>query len=308
MSLEREESMDDYKEFIDRSMKRFEVGDVVDGEIISINDEEAIINFGYSSDGIVPVSETFADFEHPLSSQFHIGDRVKAEIIGRDQSNGNFLLSLKEAYQEMLWDRVRVAMDNKEIIETQVLDIVKGGVTVKVHQLRAFIPASMLELSYIEDLTCFSNQKIEVRIVEVDREKNRIIASRKVILQERAEKSRDEAMFLLRKDEIHRGIVKRLMPYGAFVEIKPGVEGLVHISTLSENRIHHASEVLEVGQEIDIKILDIDLKAKKIKLAYVAEKKEENEDIDFHQYHSDEPMTMNLEGLFKGIINKFNEK
>ncbi|MBN2222811.1 MAG: S1 RNA-binding domain-containing protein [Vallitaleaceae bacterium] len=305
--VEREETMDDYKDFIDQSMKRFEIGDLVDGEIISINDEEAIINFGYSSDGIVPVSETFADFDHPLSGQFQVGDRVKAEIVGRDQSNGNFLLSLKEAYQEMLWERIKDTMETGEIIETHVLDVVKGGVIIKVHQVRAFIPASMLDMNYVEDLSFFAGKTIEVRVVEIDREKNRVIASRKSVLKEQVEKSREEAMFLIRKDETYRGTVKRLMPYGAFVEIKAGVEGLVHISTLSESRIHHPSEVVKVGEEILVKVLEVDVKSKKIKLAYVNENAEREEELDLAPYHVDEPMTRNLESVFKGFLNKFDQ-
>lgn len=386
---EPEESMDDYLDMLESSMMRFHSGDLVDGEVIAVTDTEILINFGYISDGVVPVTETFADFEHPLTSQYGIGDRVKAEVVRKDDGDGNVLLSLKKAQGEVVWENLTKALESEKTVEAQVIEVVKGGLVCKVLQARAFMPASMISTSFVSDLSEYNGKILKVKIMELDREKDKVIVSHKVIEQAEREVKKEALFGSLKKGDVltgtvrknmhfgsfvdlggvdglvhisdmswnkvthpndvvkegdkvkvtvtgidvakqkislsmkdisedpweasaatlvvgksYDGKVKKLMEFGAFVEIVPTVEGLVHISEMSENRIHHPSEVVHEGDEVVVKVLAVDLKQRKIKLTMKVEENTVTEEVEVElsEYQSDEQATTNLGSVFGDLF------
>lgn len=264
--VEQEESMDDYLDMLDSSMMRFHSGDLVDGEVIGVTDTEILVNFGYISDGVVPVTETFADMEHPLTSQYKIGDRVKAEVIRKDDGDGNVLLSLKKAQGEVVWENLTLAMNEGRIIEAQVTEAVKGGLVCKALQARAFMPGSMVSTSFVSDLSEYNGKILRVKIMELDREKDKVIISHKVIEQAEREVKKEALFGSLKKGDVFTGTVRKNMHFGSFVDIG-GVDGLVHISDLSWNKVTHPSDVVKEGDKVKVTVISIDIAKQKIGLS-----------------------------------------
>lgn len=258
--------MDDYKDMLESSMMQFKSGDIVEGEIISVTDTEVLINFGYIADGIVPASETLADTENPLTSQFSVGDKVKAEVVKKDDGEGNVVLSLKKALQEVVWDNLKEAMDSGTIVEALVTEAVKGGLVCKVLQSRAFMPGSMISTSYIEDFTQYNGQTLQVKVMELDRQKNRVIVSRKVIEQAENAAKKKEIFATIKKGDVFTGTVKKNMNFGSFVDIG-GVDGLVHINELSWKKVNKPSDVVKEGDVVTVTVISVDYDKKKIGLS-----------------------------------------
>lgn len=261
-----EETMDDYKDMIDSSMLKFSTGDIVEGEVIGVTDDEILMNFGYIADGVIPVNETFADIENPLSSQYQVGDKIKAEVIRKDDGDGNVLLSLKKAQQEIIWDQLQELMDADQEVEATVVEVVKGGLVCKVLQTRGFMPGSMISTSYVQDLNEYSDKTFNVKIMELDRQKNRIILSRKEIEKVEVQKQQEELFATIKKGDTFKGTVKKNMNYGSFVNIGC-VDGLVHINEMSWKNISHPSDVVKEGDIVNVTVVNVDYDKKKIGLS-----------------------------------------
>jgi small subunit ribosomal protein S1 len=261
-----EETMDDYKDMIDSSMLKFSTGDIVEGEVIGVTDDEILMNFGYIADGVIPVNETFADIENPLSSQYQVGDKIKAEVIRKDDGDGNVLLSLKKAQQEIIWDQLQEIMDADQEVEATVVEVVKGGLVCKVLQTRGFMPGSMISTSYVQDLNEYSDKTFNVKIMELDRQKNRIILSRKEIEKVEVQKQQEELFATIKKGDTFKGTVKKNMNYGSFVNIGC-VDGLVHINEMSWKNISHPSDVVKEGDIVNVTVVNVDYDKKKIGLS-----------------------------------------
>jgi len=263
---EAEETMDDYKDMLDSSMRQFRSGEIVEGEVISVTETEVLINFGYIADGIVPVNQTLADAEHPLTSQFAVGDKVKAEVVKKDDGDGNVLLSLKKALQLVAWDNLEAAMEAGTIVDAVVTEAVKGGLVCKVLQARAFMPGSMITTTFVEDFTKFNGQTLKVKVMELDREKNRVIVSHKVIEVAENAVKRDALFDTIKKGDVFTGTVKKNMAFGSFVDIG-GVDGLVHISELSWKKVASPSDVVKEGEKVTVTVINVDKNKKKIGLS-----------------------------------------
>ncbi|WZL82850.1 30S ribosomal protein S1 [Vallitaleaceae bacterium 9-2] len=261
-----EETMDDYKDMIDSSMMKFSTGDVVEGEVIGVTDEEILMNFGYIADGVIPVNETFADAENPLSAQYQVGDKIKAEVIRKDDGDGNVLLSLKKAQQEIIWDQLQEIMEADKQVEATVVEVVKGGLVCKVLQTRGFMPGSMISTSYVQDLNEYSDKTFNVKVMELDREKNRVILSHKEIEKVELAKQQDELFATIKKGDAFKGTVKKNMNYGSFVNIGC-VDGLVHINEMSWKNISHPSDVVKEGDVVNVTVVNVDYDKKKIGLS-----------------------------------------
>ncbi len=261
-----EETMDDYKDMIDSSMMKFSTGDIVEGEVIGVTDEEILMNFGYIADGVIPVNETFADAENPLSAQYQVGDKIKAEVIRKDDGDGNVLLSLKKAQQEIIWDQLQEIMEADKQVEATVVEVVKGGLVCKVLQTRGFMPGSMISTSYVQDLNEYSDKTFNVKVMELDREKNRVILSHKEIEKVELEKQQDELFATIKKGDTFKGTVKKNMNYGSFVNIGC-VDGLVHINEMSWKNISHPSDVVKEGDVVNVTVVNVDYDKKKIGLS-----------------------------------------
>ncbi len=236
-------------------------GDVVEGTVISLNDDEAILNIGYMADGVLPKTEVFEEeWEH-----LKVDDRVPCYIVKTDDGEGSVLLSLKKAQEIVVWDVLKDMENRGQALEVKVKEAVKGGVVARYQGARVFIPASQLSLSYVEDLTAYVGTKLEVKLIEVDGDKKRAVASHKEILKVQREQQRGDQLARLKEGDTLTGTVVRLANYGAFVNIG-AVDGLVHVSQMSWRRVKHPSEVVKEGDVVEVIVVSVDRDAEKVGL------------------------------------------
>lgn len=257
------ESMADYMDQIDDSMRRLNLGDIVKGRIISITDDALLLDIKFRADGTVKKEDLLE--QGNLKDLFTEGDVIDVQIVKMDDGDGNVVLSKKRADKVVVWEELEKTFKSRETISVEIKEAVKGGVLATVKGVRAFIPASQLSLEFVEDLTPFVGQTVDVHVIEFNQEKNKVILSRKEILKEAASKAREEAFGKIEEGAVLNGTVKRLAKFGAFVDIG-GVDGLVHISEMSWRRVKDPAEIVQVGDKVEVMVLKIDKETGKIGL------------------------------------------
>jgi 4-hydroxy-3-methylbut-2-enyl diphosphate reductase len=245
---------------------RLKKGQLVKGSVVQITDEDVSVNIGYKSDGIIHKAEISLKEADP-KDLFNIGDEIEAEVINLNDGEGNVLLSRKRIEKKLNWFKMKENVGTDTVYKCVVKKAVKGGVTTRVEGYSTFIPASHMDLKYVEDLKQFEGKEIEVTLIDADKRQERLVASRKnVLLKEKREKE-DEIWNSFIKGEHIKGVVKRLTDFGAFVDVG-GVDGLLHISDISWSRVKHPSDVVSEGQELELLILNVDPAKRKIALGY----------------------------------------
>jgi small subunit ribosomal protein S1 len=250
-------SMKDMMGNIDQSMARISSGDVVRGTVISVNENEVLVNIGYMADGVIAKEEISNEKDVNPVDVVKTGDEIFVYIMKVKDEEGNVALSKKRADSIKVWDDLQTILDENKAFEVTVNEIVKGGATAYIHGVRAFIPASQMSNAYVENLQDFKGKTLEVKIIELDKESKRVVLSRKVIEKEAAEVKATAVWNELKKGEKRKGVVSRLAKFGAFVNLG-GVDGLIHVSDLSWKRVTDPSEVVSVGDEVEVFVLDFD--------------------------------------------------
>jgi len=257
--MEEEKTMQDFMEEIEQSMKRIYKGDILEGTIISVGDEEILVNLNYTSDGIIKKEEMAEGFD------YQVGGRISVMVLDPHDSEGNVILSHKQAEAIVGWDDLEEAFEKKKKIHVKVTDVVKGGVSAVYRSVRCFIPASLLSYRYVEDLSAYIGKELEVVVEDFDREDRRVVLSRKAVETEERQKKKEMLMEQLHEGEIRQGTVTKLMKFGAFVDMG-GVEGLIHLDDLAWHRVNHPSEVVSEGDPVTVYVSNIDKKNGKISL------------------------------------------
>lgn len=265
-----EVSMNEVMGNIEESMVNINSGDIVRGTVISVNEEEVHVNIGYMTDGVISKEEISNEKEINPTDVVKVDDEIFVYIMKVNDGEGNVLLSKKRADSIKVWDEFKEILDENKTLEVTISDIVKGGATTYIKGVRAFIPASQLSDAYIEDLQAYKGKTLEVKIIELDLEKKNIVLSRKVIEKELNEAKKDIVWNELKKGEKRKGVVTRLAKFGAFVDLG-GVDGLIHVSDLSWKRVQDPSEIVSVGDEIEVKVLDFDKEKGRISLGFKGE-------------------------------------
>ena len=258
-------SMKDMMGNIEQSMARISSGDVVRGTVISVNENEVLVNIGYMADGVIAKEEISNEKDVNPVDVVKTGDEIFVYILKVKDEEGNVALSKKRADNIKVWDDLQTALDENKAFEVTVNEIVKGGATAYIHGVRAFIPASQMSNAYVENLQDFKGKTLEVKIIELDKESKRVVLSRKVIEKEAAAVKATAVWNELKKGEKRKGVVSRLAKFGAFVDLG-GVDGLVHVSDLSWKRVTDPSEVVSVGDEVEVYVLDFDKEKGRISL------------------------------------------
>ena len=248
------ESMKDYEAELEASFKKIEEGDILTGTVISVDENEVVLDLKYYTEGIIPAEDYSREPGFQLKEEVHVGDELSATVVRKDDGHGNILLSKVEATDVLSWDKLKELKASKEVLNVVVKGVVNGGVIAYVEGVRGFIPASKLALNYVEDTNEYLNKPIQVQVFDVDKDSNRLILSAKEILKEKAEEERKNKVSNLQVGLVTEGIVETLQPYGAFVNLGNGLSGLVHISQISEKRIKKPSEVLAVGDKVKVKV------------------------------------------------------
>lgn len=266
MSEENLNTMNEMMNEIEKSMEPINAGDVVTGKVVSVSENEVLVNIGYISEGIINGTELAGDPEVSPAEKVNVGDEIEVYIVKVNNGEGNVLLSQKRAEAIKAWDEIEKAEGSDSIFEIQVKEAVKGGVVTSLKGIRAFIPASQLSVNFVKDLKTFVGKTLEVKVIEVDKEKNRVILSRKVIEQAGLEVKKKETWDSLVKGEKRTGTVTRIAKFGAFVNLG-GVDGLIHITQLSWDRVSKVEDVVSAGDEVEVFVLDFDKETGKISLS-----------------------------------------
>ncbi|OLS03961.1 bifunctional 4-hydroxy-3-methylbut-2-enyl diphosphate reductase/30S ribosomal protein S1 [Tissierella creatinophila] len=252
-------------EAIENSFTRIHKGEIVTGEVIFVTSNEVMVNINYKSDGIISKDELSNDTNVNPKDLFKEGDKIDVYILKADDGEGNVVLSYKRVGNIKNMDILEEYFNSGKIIEGKVLRAVKGGLIVSVEGIEAFMPASLISVSFVKDMEKYKDTVIQAKIVDFDKKKRRIILSRKEIEKEELEVQREETWSKLKIGENIEGIVQRLTDFGAFVDLG-GVDGLIHISDLSWNRVKHPSSILNPGDKVEVEILDLNKEKNRISL------------------------------------------
>lgn len=262
------EEPSEFAQAFEKTMTRIHNGQVIEGTVLSIVDGEVYVNVGYKSDGIIPKNEFSSDADSKPEELFKEGDKIDVEVMKVNDGEGNVLLSRKNVESKKLWDDLM----NQEDIEEQVFEavgkeVVKGGIIADINGIRAFVPASQVSIKYIENLSDFVGKPMRLKVLEVDKQRKRIVASQKqVMLAEAAAEKRAKWEALVVGSKV-KGIVRRITDFGAFVDIG-GIDGLVHVTDAAWGRVKHPSDVFEINQEIEVLILNVDVEKERVSLGY----------------------------------------
>lgn len=252
------ESMDDYKDLLEASFKQFRAGDVVKGTIISVDEEGAIVDLEYFAPGKIPADSFSDDPKFSVLENVHVGDKVTATVVKKDDGAGNILLSTIEASHELAWEKFAKYKNEKTVVKVKITEAVKAGVIAYLEGIKAFIPASRLELHYVEDLAPYVGKEVEAVVETVDSEDEKLVLSCREPLRAKLEDEKASAVKRLQVGNIVEGTVESLKEYGAFVDIGEGVSGLVHISEIPfPKKLVHPKYAVSVGDKVTVKITKI---------------------------------------------------
>lgn len=298
-----EETMKDYEKELEASFRTINEGDVISGTVIDVNEEEVTLDLKYYTQGIIKAADMSDDPGFAVLEEVRIGDVLEATVVRMDDGQGNILLSRKEANAVLAWDVLSQYLEEKTDISVKVSEAVNAGVVAYVEGIRGFIPASQLALSYVEDTESYVRQKLTVRVITVDQEKEKLVLSAKEILKEQEKEKHDHKVAMLVPGTVLEGTVESLQPYGAFVDLKDGLTGLVHISQICQKRIKKPSEVLKVGDKVKVKVLNTNDGKISLSIKAAAEEQEveEAQSLDVKQFSSEENVGTSLGDLFKKL-------
>ena len=257
--------MNDYMDEIEKSLRLPRGGEIVNGKVHQVTENEVIVNLGCKKDGIIPKEEVSLEEGQKLSDVFSEGDEVQAKVIKTDDGDGGILLSKKKLEVNEHWNEIINAFENKELVTVKITRAVNGGVIGAYKEVTGFIPLSQLSDKYVEDPAEFIGQEMEVKITRVDQRRGKIVFSRRAVLNEEKEKKLAEIWANIHVDDIVEGKVMRFTDYGAFVDIG-GIDGLLHISEISWGKLRHPQEVLQIGDTVKVKVLSMNEEKGKISL------------------------------------------
>ena len=260
VATNQEDAQNSFMAEVDATLVRIRPGQTVTGTVVQVTDDEVYVNIGLKADGIIKRTEL-------TQQDAKVGDELEVEVVKVNDGEGNVVLSQRNIVNRKAWDALMTKYEAGEYVDGVGKEAVKGGLIADVEGVRAFVPASQLSQRYVEKIADFVGKDLKLKIIEVDKQKKRIVASRKAVMAEEAAAKKKEAWENLQEGEIIHGIVRRLTDFGAFVDVG-GVDGLVHITDLSWGRIKHPSEVVQPNQEIDVKVLGLDRERERIQLGY----------------------------------------
>lgn len=295
-----EETMKDYEKELEASFRKIREGDVISGTVIDVNEEEVTLDLKYYTQGIIKAEDMSNDPTFSLLNDVKEGDVIEATVVRMDDGQGNILLSKKEANEVLSWDVLEQMKEEKTDVTVKVSEAVNGGAVAYVEGIRGFILASQLDLNYVEDPSAYVGKTLKVRVTTVDQEKEKLVLSAKEILKEQQKEEHDHKVAMIVPGTILEGTVESLQTYGAFIDLKDGLSGLVHISQICQKRIKKPSEVLKVGDKVKVKVLNTNDGKISLSIKAVAEEQEasEVEDFDTASFSSNESVGTSLGDLF----------
>jgi small subunit ribosomal protein S1 len=296
-------SMDEFKDEIARSFKKIQEGDILKGTVIGISEAEVILDLGYYTEGLIKLEELSNDPSFSIKADVTLGEEISATVLREDDGHGNILLSRKRADDILAWDHLKEALTNRKIYKIKVSQAVNAGVVTYLLGVRAFIPASQLALNYVEDLDAFVGKELDVIVVTASADDMKLVLSAKEVARDREKQDKTSKISRLQTGIVTTGIVEKIAPYGAFVNIGEGLSGLLHISQICDKRIKSPSEVIKEGETVTVKILEVKDGKISLSMKAVEEQEEVLDEVDEvpSTYQSGEDATTGLAALLKNI-------
>jgi small subunit ribosomal protein S1 len=237
---------------------------VVTGKVVRIDKDEVLVDIGYKSEGVIPSHELSIRKSVDASEEVELGEEVDALVLTKEDQDGRLILSKKRARFEKAWRRIEGAAESGEPVEGTVIEVVKGGLIIDLG-VRGFLPASLVDIRRVQNLDDFLGQKIECKVIELNRSRNNVVLSRRAVLEEERKEVRQQILDRLQPGQVVEGAISNIVDFGAFVDLD-GIDGLIHISELSWSHVNHPSEILNIGDVVPVKVLDIDRERQRISL------------------------------------------
>src|SRR6059036_360305 len=248
----------------DATLSHFDEGDVVTGKVVRIDNDEVLVDIGYKSEGVIPSNELSIRKNVDPHEEVALGEEVDALVLTKEDQDGRLIMSKKRARFERAWRRIEAAQESGEPIPGTVIEVVKGGLIIDLG-VRGFLPASLVDIRRVANLDEFLGQTLECKVIELNRSRNNVVLSRRAVLEEQRREDRERILDRLQPGLVVEGQISNIVDFGAFVDLE-GIDGLIHISELSWSHVNHPSEVLEIGQTVEVKVLDIDRDRQRISL------------------------------------------
>ncbi|MEZ5081571.1 MAG: 30S ribosomal protein S1 [Thermoleophilia bacterium] len=242
----------------------FGEGDVVNGRVVRIDKDEVLVDIGFKSEGVIPLSELSIRKSVNVEEEVELGEMIDALVMTKEDQDGRLILSKKRARFEKAWKRIEAASAAGEHVEGTVIEVVKGGLILDLG-VRGFLPASLVDIRRVQDLDEFMGRKLECKVIELNRNRNNVVLSRRAVLEDERREVRQKILDELQPGQVVEGTISNIVDFGAFVDLE-GIDGLIHISELSWSHVNHPSEVLNIGDEVQVKVLDIDRDRQRISL------------------------------------------
>ena len=261
-------SAEDFLAAVDATIKYFNDGDIVEGTVVKVDRDEVLLDIGYKTEGVIPSRELSIKHDVDPGEVVQVGDEIDALVLTKEDKEGRLILSKKRAQYERAWGAIEELKEKDEPVTGTVIEVVKGGLILDIG-LRGFLPASLVEMRRVRDLDPYIGQEIEAKIIELDKNRNNVVLSRRAWLEQTQSEVRSEFLHQLQKGQVRKGVVSSIVNFGAFVDLG-GVDGLVHVSELSWKHIDHPSEVVAVGDEVTVEVLDVDLDRERVSLSLKA--------------------------------------
>ena len=296
------ETMEDYAKELEASFRKINVGDIISGTVISVSEEEIILDLKYYTQGIIKVENFSNDPDFAVLEAVHVGDEIEATVIKSDDGQGNMELSRKEANDTLAWDKFQEMMETEAVVSVKIKESVPSGVVAYLEGIRGFIPASQLALDYVEDTSEWVGRTVDVKIMTADADKEKLVLSAKAVAKELEIEARNHKISMIVPGSVLEGVVESLMPYGAFISLGDGLNGLVHVSQICERRIKKPSEVLKEGQKVKVKVLNTNDNKISLSMKALEEEMVDTEAVeDISAYTSGEQIGVGLGALLAGL-------
>jgi small subunit ribosomal protein S1 len=255
----------------------FKDGDIVEGDVVRIDKDEVLVDIGYKSEGLIPANELSIRKGADPQEIVELGQHIEALVLQKEDADGRLILSAKRAAFEKAWNRIEEAHADQRTVEGPVIEVVKGGLILDIG-LRGFLPASLVDIRRVRNLDSFLGQRLECKVIELNRSRNNVVLSRRAVLEEERKEERQRILNTLQVGDIVSGTVSNLVDFGAFVDLD-GIDGLIHISELSWNHVDRPGEVVEVGEEVEVKVLEVDRERERISLGLKQTRKDPWQEI-----------------------------
>ncbi len=260
-------------------------GEVVHGTVVRVDKDEVLVDIGYKSEGVIPVSELSIRRSVNPADEVSVGEEIDALVMQKEDAEGRLILSKKRARFELAWKAIEAAAESGEAVNGRVIEVVKGGLILDLG-VRGFLPASLVDIRRVQDLEEFTGKELRCKVIELNRSRNNVVLSRRAVLEDERKEMRQAILDRLNPGDVVDGQISNIVDFGAFVDLD-GMDGLIHISELSWSHVNHPSEVLEIGQTVKVKVLDIDRERQRISLGLKQTQSDPWQQVLEH-YHEDD--------------------